>query len=37
MKGHSWHYAPWADFIRKVGTTIKSQSPPGENTAAWNY
>lgn len=37
MKGHSWHYAPWADFIRKVGTTIKSQAPPGENTGAWNY
>ena len=37
MKGHSWHYAPWADFIRKVGTTIKSQAPAGENTALWNY
>jgi hypothetical protein len=35
MKGHSWHYATWADLIRKVGATIKAQA--GENTAAWNY
>jgi hypothetical protein len=35
MKGHAWHYATWADFIRKVGATIKTQA--GENTAAWNY
>jgi len=37
MKGHAWHYATWADFMRKVGATIKSQAPAGENTAAWNY
>ena len=37
MKGHAWHYAPWADFIRKVATTIREQAPAGENTAAWNY
>lgn len=37
MKGHSWHYATWAEFIRKVGTTIRSQAPTGENTASWNY
>jgi len=37
MKGHSWHYATWAEFMRKVGATIKSQAPAGENTAAWNY
>jgi hypothetical protein len=37
MKGHSWHYATWADFIRKVGMTIASQAPAGENTAAWHY
>jgi hypothetical protein len=35
MKGHAWHYATWADFIRKVGGTIKTQA--GESTAAWNY
>jgi hypothetical protein len=37
MKGHSWHYATWADFMRKVGASIKSNAPAGENTAAWNY
>jgi len=37
MRGHAWHYATWADFMRKVGATIKSQAPVGENTAAWNY
>ncbi|HTE46177.1 MAG TPA: hypothetical protein VK636_13080 [Gemmatimonadaceae bacterium] len=37
MKGHSWHYATWADFIRKVGASIKSSAPAGENTAVWNY
>src|SRR5882672_4746473 len=37
MKGHSWHYATWAEFMRKVGATIKSQAPAGENTSAWNY
>jgi hypothetical protein len=37
MKGHAWHYATWADLMRKVGATIKSQAPAGENTAAWNY
>jgi hypothetical protein len=37
MKGHAWHYATWAEFMRKVGATIKSQAPAGENTAAWNY
>jgi hypothetical protein len=37
MKGHSWHYATWADFIKKVATTIKSAAPAGENTASWNY
>jgi hypothetical protein len=37
MKGHAWHYATWADFMRKVGATIKSQAPAGENTAGWNY
>jgi hypothetical protein len=37
MKGHAWHYATWAEFIRKVGATIKNQAPAGENTAAWNY
>jgi hypothetical protein len=29
--------APWADFIRTVGTTIKAQAPAGENTSLWNY
>lgn len=37
MKGHSWHYATWADFMRKVGASIKANAPAGENTAAWNY
>ena len=37
MKGHSWHYATWADFIKKVATTIKSAAPAGEKTASWNY
>ena len=37
MKGHSWHYATWAEFIRKVGASIKTAAPAGENTAAWNY
>ena len=37
MKGHSWHYATWADFMRKVGASIKSNAPAAENTAAWNY
>jgi hypothetical protein len=37
MKGHSWHYATWADFMRKVGASIKAAAPAGENTAAWNY
>jgi len=37
MKGHSWHYTTWAEFMRKVGATIKSQAPAGENTAVWNY
>jgi len=37
MKGHSWHYATWADLMRKVGASIKANAPAGENTAAWNY
>jgi hypothetical protein len=37
MKGHSWHKDTWADFIRRVATTIKTQAPSGENTALWNY
>jgi hypothetical protein len=37
MKGHSWHYATWATFMKKVGASIKSAAPAGENTAAWNY
>jgi hypothetical protein len=37
MKGHSWHYATWANFIKKVATTIKGSAPAGENTASWNY
>jgi hypothetical protein len=37
MKGHSWHYATWAEFIRKVGASVKAAAPAGENTAAWNY
>jgi hypothetical protein len=37
MKGHSWHYATWADLVRKVAATIKTQVPAGESTAAWNY
>lgn len=37
MKGHAWHYATWADFMRKVGATIKAQAPAGENTSGWNY
>jgi hypothetical protein len=37
MKGHSWHYATWADFMRKVGASIKAAAPAGENTSLWNY
>jgi hypothetical protein len=37
MKGHSWHAWTWADFIRRVGATVKANAPAGENTALWNY
>ena len=37
MKGHAWHYATWAEFIRRVGTSIKNAAPEGEDVRAWNY
>lgn len=37
MKGHSWHYATWAELIRKVGASVRNAAPAGENTASWNY
>ena len=37
MKGHSWHYATWADFMKKVGGSIKAAAPAGENTSLWHY
>jgi hypothetical protein len=37
MKGHAWHPTTWADFIRRVATTIKGAAPTGESTGAWNY
>jgi hypothetical protein len=37
MKGHAWHPTTWAEFIRRVATSIKSAAPAGESTGAWNY
>lgn len=37
MKGHSWHYATWADLVRKIAANIKLQAPAGENTTQWSY
>jgi hypothetical protein len=37
MKGHAWHYATWAEMVRKIANNIKQQAPAGENPAQWNY
>ena len=37
MKGHAWHPTTWADFIRKVGVTVKAAAPAGQSTNSWNY
>ena len=37
MKGHAWHPTTWADLVRRVAATIKSQAPAGEDTARWSY
>jgi hypothetical protein len=37
MKGHSWHAFPWAEFVRQVGAHVRKNTPPGENSALWNY
>ena len=37
MKGHAWHPTTWADFIRKVGASVKAAAPAGQSTNSWNY
>jgi len=37
MKGHSWHAWTWADFVRKVGATVKASAQAGETSSLWNY
>jgi len=37
MKGHSWHAFPWAELVRRMGTHVQRNAPPGEDTKAWWY
>ncbi len=36
-KGHAWHAWTWAEMVRDMAAYMQKNTPPGEDSAQWNY